>query len=121
MMALWILFCLFASVGLVQCGYWVLEMVKGPKGFRRGYHLIPLYDEPEKLEAQIRFGLSQIRHDGSDCEHTVLVDMGIGEESQQICDRLTSGLGGVYICGIDELRDTISKLDDLQNGLNDVE
>lgn len=121
-MALWILFCFFASVGLVQCGYWVAETLKRPRDFRSGYHLIQLYDEPEQIEMQLRYALSQIRRDCRDCEQVILVDMGLGDECQKICENLTLGIGGVYICNPDEIADMLTNSAyNLQNGINDVE
>lgn len=107
-MALWILFCLFASVGLVQCGYWVAEIFKRPQGFRHGYHLVQLYDEPDSIEMHMRYALSQIRRDSSDHEQVILVDMGLGEECQKICENLTSGMGGIYICEPHEIAGIIT-------------
>lgn len=120
-MMLWILFCLFASVGLVQCGFWLTEALKRPGAFRRGYHLIPLYDEPGQLEAQLRSLLSRIRRDNCGCEQIIMVDMGLGEECQKICDKLTLGISGMYICEPGAVVETMTKLDNLQNAANDVE
>ncbi len=109
-MALWILFCLFSSIGLVQCAFWVLEALKKPEKICRGYHVIPLCNDPEKIEAQIRFGLARIRLSGLDGESVLLVDMGICEECREICAKLTNGICGVYICEADKLCETIAGL-----------
>lgn len=121
-MALWILFCFFASVGLVQCGYWFAGMLKRPRDFRSGYHLIQLYDDPEQIEMRLRYALSLIRRDSRDYEQVILVDMGLGDECKKICENLTIGTGGVYICNPNEISDILTGAAyNLQNGINDVE
>lgn len=114
-MIAWIMFCLFASIGLVQCGIWLREMIGRPEKLRVGYHVIPMYDDVEKLEIQLRYALSQIRRRGADGGYVLLVDMGLGEESQKICDKLILGAGEVYICDKSELPEMIEHLDRLQN------
>lgn len=120
-MALWILFCFFASVGLVQCGYWFSEMLKHPRDFRCGYHLIQLYNEPEQIEMRLRYALSQIRRDSRDYGQVLLVDMGLGEECLQICEKLTLGIGGVYICKPHEIVDMLTNADDAVYSLENNE
>lgn len=120
-MIVWILFCLFSSVGMVQCGFWLADAFKTPKNLRRGYHVIPLYDRADELEAQIRFGASQHNLPCRDGELVLLVDMGLEEECQQICEKLTQDMGGIYICAEKDLADTIRELDNLQKGANVVE
>ena len=114
-MTAWIMLCLFASIGIVQCGVWLTEALKKPPKLRRGYHIIPLYDDTEKLEVQLRYGLSQIRRMGTNGEHILLLDMGMSEESQNICSKMILGIGEIYICGKEELPQTIAHLDKLQN------
>lgn len=119
-MAVWILFCLFSSIGLVQCGIWFRDAFVGHMRERRSYHVIPLYDDAGSLEQRVRRAVSLARADGGD-EHILLVDMGLGEECVKICEKLLHGIGGVYICALSELEDTIRRLDNLQNAANDVE
>ena len=113
-MPIWILFCFFASIGLVQCGIWVADSFKSTKNPRRCYYVIPLYDNAEKLEAQIRYSLSQIRWIGLGGGFIVFVDMGLGEESRKICNRLLADTTGIYICAKAELTDALTRLDELQ-------
>lgn len=120
-MIAWILFCLFFSVGLVQCGFWLVEAFKTSENLRRGYHVIPLYDNADELEAQIRFAMSQLRNAGTDGEFILLADMGLGDECLQICEKLMYGVGGIYICEGKDLETTIRRLDNLQNPANVVE
>lgn len=109
-MMLWILLCLFASVGIVQCGIWLFEAFKKPCRIRCGYHVIPLWDDPDGLEAQIRLNFSKIRQHGG--EIILLADMGLGEECREICERLLWELDCVYICDINELPGVIKSLED---------
>lgn len=120
-MIVWILFCLFSSVGLVQCGFWLAEAFKEHESLHRGYHVIPLYDNADKLEAQIRFGMSQLQSAGLDGEFVLLADMGLGDECRQICENLMRGVGGIYICEGKDLDATIRQLDNLQSHANVVE
>lgn len=117
-MSMWILFCFFASVGFVQCAFWLIASIKKREKQPRGYHLIPMYDDAERLESQIRHAFSLLRNDG---EHVLLVDMGLSEELQQMCNNLTLGCGGIYICAKDDIGSAIQSLDDLQLAANVVE
>lgn len=111
-MALWIIFCFFASIGLVQCIFWLAETFRHPGEFKCGYYLMPLYDEPEQLEARLRCALSGLRSDSRGCDQVILVDMGLGEECINICEKLTLGIGGVYICDPHEITDILTGTDD---------
>lgn len=57
---------------------------------------------------RLRYALSQIRRDSRDCEQVLLVDMGLGDECRQICEKLTLGIGGVYICEPHEIADILT-------------
>lgn len=120
-MALWILVCFFASIGFVQCGFWVAEALRRSDAFQHGYRLIPLYDDPEELEVHLRTVIARIFRESGGCDRIILVDMGMGEECQEICNRLVWGTSGVYICEPATLADTLTKLDNLQTAANDVE
>jgi hypothetical protein len=102
-MAIWIIFCLFCSVGMVQCGYWVYEAIKGPETSRCGCRVVPLYNDPEGLESRIRLAVQEHCRDKDCCEALLMVDMGLGEECRQICERLAEDSGVFYLCGETEI------------------
>lgn len=109
----WIILCLFAAAGLVQCVGWIICNRRKPRCLRRGYHAIPMYDDTEELEAQLRYCLSQIQWSGRSGEMILLVDMGLSEESLEICEEFLQR-GGFLYCKSEHLADTIRDLDGLQ-------
>lgn len=115
-MTIWILFCLFASIGFVQCGVWLREMLCARPKPHAGYRVIPLYNDAEHLEGRLRYVLSLPRRDG---EYVLLVDMGLSGESQEICNRLIRESCEVYICDKDELVKTLACLDEIQYAHNE--
>jgi hypothetical protein len=93
---------------MVTCGFWVFDALRFGRAKHCGCRVVPLFDEPERLEARIR----QAVNNGRDCaEPTVLVDMGLGEECRQICERLSEETGMFYICGEAELCDALRRLE----------
>lgn len=110
----WILTCLFTSIGIVQCLGWLICLRRRPKGLRRGYYVIPLYDNPATLEAQLRYGLSQVHWGSGGGEIVLLADMGLGEESLALCETLLKESPGLYRCPADTLSGVIRDLDQLQ-------
>ena len=108
-MMMWIFLCLFASVGIVQCGTWFWQSFKKPGDVLRGYRVILLDNEPDCIEAQIRLSFSADWRDSGD---TILfVDMGLDEECRQICEHLLNEIGGACICEISDVPDTIKSLE----------
>ncbi len=110
-MALWILFCLFCSVGMVRCGYWLFETLRLPGYPTCGYCVVPLYDDPERLEAHVRMAVRKFENGGGCAEPILLVDMGLEDECRHICDRLCEEMGLFYICTEAELGGVIRQLD----------
>lgn len=117
-MAVWILFCFFASIGLVQCGLWLRDAFVRRPCERPGCRVVPLYDDADRLEQRMRDAISPVWQ--SMGERVLLVDMGLGEECTKICDRLMCDAGGVYICELPELGEAVQRLDNLQNAADDV-
>lgn len=111
---LWILLCLVISAGVVQIVAWLICLSKRPKKLRRGYHLIPLYDGPDQLEAQLRYCLSRIQWGGHGGEIILLVDMGLGAESLALCHGLMDQ-STMFYCKLEDLIRTIQCLDRLQH------
>ncbi len=110
-MALWILFSLFCSVGIVRCGYWLFETLNLPGYQRCGYCVVPLYDDPERLEAQVRLAVEKYKNGGYCSEPVLLADMGLGDECKRICESLCEEMGVLYICEESELGGVIRQLD----------
>lgn len=109
-MAIWIFFCLFCSVGMVQCGTWVYEAIKGPETTRCGCRVVPLYDDPEGLESRIRLAVKGHCRNNDCAEALLMVDMGLGEECRQICERLAEDSGVFYLCTEKELPGLLREL-----------
>jgi len=118
-MMMWIFLCLFASVGIVQCGMWFWQSFKKPTDVLRGYRVIPLKNEPDCLEAQIRMSFSSDWRDSGDV--VLFVDMGLEEECRQICEHLINEIGGACICEISDVPAMIKRLEYLHNRSNRVE
>lgn len=109
--ALWIFLCLFASVGIAHCAGLLLAGRKRPRGLRRGYYLVPLYDNPAVLEEQLRYSLGQIGWQGNSGETALLVDMGLGEESLRILEGMRRQNPGMFCCKLEDLADTLASLE----------
>ena len=109
---LWITVCLFACIGVVYTATWFLSRRRPPNGVRRVYHVIPLYDAPEQMEAQLRYSMSRIRWGGTG-EIVMLLDMGLGDESMAICESMICAQGLMY-CREDNFCETLRRLDELQ-------
>jgi hypothetical protein len=109
-MAMWVFFCLFCSVGMVQCGAWFLDAIKSPDSTRCGCRVVPLYDDPEALESRIRLAVREHCRNRDCCEALLMVDMGLGEECKKICERLAGDSGMFYLCGETELTDVLREL-----------
>lgn len=106
-----VLLCLFATIGLAQCVMWILEGRKPPAGLRRGYHLIPLYDDPATLEAQLRYGVSCQGWTRAGSPVVILVDMGLGAECLAMCERFQREYPGLLRCEADALPNTLHTLE----------
>lgn len=109
----WIFVSLFASMGVAQAVGWLI-CTRRNKRLRRGYHIIPLYNDVETLEAQLRYELSQVRWGYGGNGLLLLVDMGLENEAARLCDRLLKDVQCAFICKCDELPETIKRLDNLQ-------
>lgn len=110
-MAAWILFCMFASIGLVQCGFWLADAFGGRDRTQPLYHVIPVYDEPEQVEARVRSSLASLRKHRTAGEAVLIVDMGLKGECRQICDRLACEDLGAYICEKERLAAVIEEFE----------
>lgn len=108
---LMVLLCLLASIGLAQCVVWLLDRRKTPSGLRRGYHIIPLYDNPASLEAQLRYGVSCLGWARSGCPVVILVDMGLSPESSAVCEHFVRENPGLLRCEANTLPHTLRALD----------
>lgn len=113
---LWIAICLFCAVGLAQCVGWAVSACRRPKGLLRGYHIIPLYDDPSRLEAQLRYGLSRLEWGGRSSQIVLLADMGLGEESAALCEQFVRQHPGLICCPAGNLAKAIRNMDQLQCG-----
>ena len=117
-MMLWIFLCLFASVGIVQCGMWFWQSFKKPTDTLRAYRIVPLQNDPDCLEAKIRLSASTYWDSG---DIILFADMGLEEECRQICEHLLHEFAGARICDISDVPHAIKRLEDLQSADNDVE
>jgi hypothetical protein len=118
-MMLWIFLCLFASVGIVQCGMWFWQSFKKPSDVLRGYRVIPLKDDPDCLEARLRISFTADWRESGDI--ILFADMGLGEECRKICEHLLNEMGSACICDISDVPIAIKRFEDLQNRADDVE
>lgn len=109
-----ILLCLFVSAGIAQIIVWLAGLVKCPKNLRRGYHIIPLYNTPDSIEAQLRYGLESVKWSSKCGEIILAVDMGMEAECQKISEEFIRK-NGIFLCRKDDLIQTIKRLDELQS------
>lgn len=116
-MLAWILLCLFASIGIVQCCVWLTGARKASDRLWRGYYVVPLCGDCEKLEAEIRQAASQIRWSCSGCEPVLLVETGLCEEAQTICRAMAAETGCAVVCTREELAEALG----MQDGAPDTE
>jgi len=101
---LWILLCLFASVGAVQVLGWLICGLGRPKYAGRAYQVIVLAREPGPLEEQMRYEIHLLRWSTSSRpESLILLDTGLSEESKQVCRNLLRGMDSVIVCTPEEL------------------
>jgi len=98
-----VIICLLASVGIVQALSWlIMGLAHNPEW--SAIQVVPLRNDPDELEAQLRYELFMLRWSTSPRpQYLIFLDTGLDEEGQTICDRLLSGVGGVNICSPDEL------------------
>lgn len=113
---LWIIFGLLAVVGLAQCVGWLLSLRARPKGMPCCYHVILLHDDPSGIEAQLRYGVSNLRWGGAGGQIALLVDMGLGEQSLAVCERFMRDFPGLICCEPQQLAAALGDLDELQRG-----
>ena len=107
---LWILLCFFVSIGAVQALAWIICGLGRPKkGPGRAYQVIPLENDPELLEEQLRYEMHLLRW-GAPFRHEVLIllDTGLDEESKEICRNLLNGMSAVIVCSPQELAKLIA-------------
>ena len=103
---LWILLCLFASIGAVQALGWLICGLGRPKYTGRAYQVIVLAREPGPLEEQMRYEIHLLRWSTSSRpEALILLDTGLCEESKQVCRNLLRGMDSVIVCTPGELTD----------------
>ena len=102
--ALWILLCLLASIGLVYGLSWLASSAVRPKQVGSAFQVIPLSRDPELLEQQLRYELHLLRWSDLHRPQTlILLDTGLGREARDICQKMTRPLGGAIICAPEEL------------------
>lgn len=111
---MWILACLFISVGIVQCIIWAAQLWRYPRNSCHGYYVIPVYDKPELLEEHLRSEIKYIQWNRRRDDIVLLVDMGLREESRQICSLLLRELPYLYCCPAGNLDSVLRELDTLQ-------
>jgi hypothetical protein len=63
----------------------------------QGLHVLPVYDGAEELESITRAEIKRHRDCGLGCMPILLVDMGLGEECRQICEKLAADSGAYFI------------------------
>ena len=114
---LWILLCLFASIGAVHAYSWLVCGFDRPKGIGRAYRVVRLEHEPTRLENQLYYEIRLLQW-GSSAGYTphILLDTGLDEKCKQICQSLLSELGMAIICDPDELMAIIAKDSAAQSG-----
>ncbi|MGI6402716.1 MAG: hypothetical protein ACOX0K_00540 [Oscillospiraceae bacterium] len=98
-----VIICLLASVGIVQALSWlIMGLAHNPEWGTM--QVVPLRNDPNELEAQLRYELFLLRWSTNPRpQHLILLDTGLDEEGQNICRRLLSGVGGINICSPDDL------------------
>lgn len=109
-----LILCALAAVGLVQCLGWFFTGRKPPKGLRRSYHIVPLYDDPALLESQLRHSMARLSWNGDGGEVVLLVDMGLGEACRALCETLLREYPALVLCTAGQLADTVRALDRAQ-------
>ena len=109
----WVALCLFGAIGFVQCLSWLLSMRMPRRGGVRGYHVVPLYDNPAVIEQRLRGALARLRWT-SGMQVVLLADMGLGRECLAVCDRFLRQNPGLLLCRTEELENAIRDLDGMQ-------
>jgi len=85
--------------------------VRRSGGLSRGnYRVITLYDDPVEVERILNKCLLRMTWHGPDSA-VILVDMGMGEGSRAVCERLRKELYGSFACTGPELHETLIRLD----------
>ena len=109
---LWIVVSALAVVGIAaMAGDYIFVRRSG--GMTRGnYRVITLYDDPVEVEKMLNKCLLRMTWHGPDSA-VILVDMGMGEQSRAVCDRLKKELYGSFACTGAELYDTLRRLDNV--------
>jgi len=111
--ALWILFCLLASIGAVQALGWIICIMGRPPGHTGGYstyQVIPLAREPGLLEQQLRYEIHLLRWASTPRPGPlILLDAGLGQEAREICRNMLSGMDGVIVCRPEEVAGLICR------------
>ena len=103
----WIVVIFFASLGIAQVLEWIMGIFRQYKP-QDGYHVTLLQDDAETLEAQVRHALAQARWNGA---QPLFVDTGLTGEALELCEILLADAGGVPICKLEELPETIHLLE----------
>lgn len=107
--ALWILFCLLASVGVVQVIGWLVCALRRPVE-SYAFQLLELSNDNEELEEQLRYELFLMRWSASwRPELVLLLDTGLDQEGREICARLTDRAPGIVVCTPEELTGAIKR------------
>lgn len=100
---LWILFCLLASIGVVQAIGWLVCAMRRPVE-SNVCQVLELTRDKEALEAQLRYELFLMRWSTSwRPELVVLLDMGLDREGKEICARILDKAPGMMVCTPEEL------------------
>ncbi|MCL2857491.1 MAG: hypothetical protein FWE19_07245 [Oscillospiraceae bacterium] len=109
--ALWIFFCLLASIGAVQLLSWLIcaaARPPGQAGQSRACQIIQLARDPGLLEQQLRYEIHLMRwasttHPGQ----LILLDTGLCREAREVCRNMLQGMEGVIICRPKEVAELI--------------
>lgn len=110
---IWIALCVFAVIGLAQCGNWLLNLIRRPKQMPCRYCIIPVYDRPAELEEQLRWGVSRLKW-GRDGQIALLVDMGLDGESLAVCARFLRENPGLICCTPDMVMQAVGDIEQLR-------
>ena len=105
--ALWILLCLFASIGAVATLSWLVAAICRPAaGASPAYRVIVLEKDVSELEAQLRYQLHLTRWSASPRpEMLILLDTGLDSGCRDITRNMlsASGIVGAMVSTPDEL------------------
>jgi hypothetical protein len=99
---LWVTGSMLAAVGLVQIIGWLV--CRGGGAGAESYHVVRLHKNPEKLKEQLRHEVLLAHWDISYRKGPlVLVNAGLDEEGQILCEEMSRDIPETLICTPEEL------------------